>query len=163
MTDQRIPAPNLGPTPHHPRARAPRRRPALGRVHRLGPVRRPPPISLVGAFPVIEGILALFAPTTYVGANGVVVALTFTAWGWLHIIIGALVLLVGLALLRDDVPGWPRGTAIVLIALNALVQLSWLPAYPIWSIIMIVLPTTLLAVGGGERTTRRPSPSIPAP
>ena len=155
MTDQRIPAPERS-DPHHPRATG---APAPDRPSgaytgwvRFGGVL----MAVVGAFGVIEGILALFAPTTYVGANGVVVALTFTAWGWLHIIIGALVLLVGLALLRDDVPGWARGTAIVLIALNALVQLSWLPAYPIWSIIMIVLDVLIIGalVAVGDRAAR---------
>ncbi|MCD2191822.1 hypothetical protein LQ327_00250 [Actinomycetospora endophytica] len=101
-------------------------------------------MAVVGGFGVIEGVLALFLPTTYVQGNGVVVALTFIGWGWLHIVLGALVLIVGLSLLRGDVPGWARGTAIVLVALNAIVQLAWLPAYPVWSILMIVLDVLII-------------------
>ena len=113
-------------------------------------------MAVVGAFGVVEGLLALFLPATYVQSNGVVLAVTFTGWGLLHIVIGALVLLVGLALLREDVPGWARGTAIVLVALNALVQLAWLPAYPIWSIVMIVLDVLIIGalVATGDRLAR---------
>jgi len=110
-------------------------------------------MAVVGAFAVIEGLLALFTPTTYVSSNNVVVALTFTGWGWVHIILGVLVLAVGLALLREDVPTWARNTAIVLVALNAITQLAWLPAAPIWSIIMIVLDVLIIGalVAIGDR------------
>lgn len=110
-------------------------------------------MTVVGAFGLIEGLLALYLPTTYLAANGAVVTLTFTGWGWLHIILGAFVLIVGVGLLRDTVPGWARGTAIVLVALNTLVQLAWLPAYPIWSIVMIVLDVMIIwaLVVSGDR------------
>jgi hypothetical protein len=110
-------------------------------------------MAVVGAFAVIEGFLALFLPTTYITSNGAVLALTFAGWGWLHIILGVLVLAVGLSLLREDVPSWARGTAVLLVALNAIVQLAWLPAYPIWSIIMIVLDVLIIGalVATGDR------------
>ena len=110
-------------------------------------------MAVVGAFGVIEGFLALFLPTTYIASDEVVLTLTFTGWGWLHIILGALLLIVGVGLLREDVPTWARGTAIVLVALNAVVQLTWLPAYPIWSILMIVLDVVIIGalVAIGDR------------
>jgi vacuolar-type H+-ATPase subunit I/STV1 len=115
-------------------------------------------MAVVGVFAVIEGLLAFFRPTTYVSSNGVVVAVTFTGWGWLHVILGVLVLAVGLALLREDVPGWARNTAIVLVALNAITQLAWLPAAPIWSIIMIVLDVLIIGalVAIGDRAAWGP-------
>jgi len=149
MTEQQAPAP-AGRSAPYPRAASqadldPTSGPWGGWV-RFGGVL----MAVVGAFGVVEGLAALFAPTTYVQANGVVVALTFNGWGWLHIILGALVLVVGLGLLREEVPGWARGTAIVLVSLNAIVQLTWLPAYPIWSIVMVVLDiliiTSLVAI-----------------
>jgi len=99
---------------------------------------------VVGAFAVIEGIIALFLPTTYVATNELVLTVTFAGWGWLHIVLGALVLAVGASLVREEVPSWARGTAIVLIALSTVVQLAWLPAYPIWSVVMIVLDVLII-------------------
>jgi hypothetical protein len=99
---------------------------------------------VVGAFAVIEGVIALLLPTTYVATNELVLTVTFAAWGWLHIVLGALVLAVGASLVREEVPPWARGTAIVLIALSTVVQLAWLPAYPIWSVVMIVLDVLII-------------------
>jgi hypothetical protein len=148
MTEQEL-RPTSDGADRQARAAAPRPSGASSGWVRFGGVL----MALVGGFGVIEGLLALFLPTTYVNSNGVVVALTFTGWGWLHIILGALVLLVGLSLLGSDVPGWARGTAIVLVALNAIVQLTWLPAYPIWSIVMIVLDVLIIGalVAIGDR------------
>ena len=108
---------------------------------------------IVGVFAVIEGLLAFFRPATYISSNGVVVAVTFTGWGWVHIILGALVLVVGVALLREDVPTWARNAGILLVALNAITQLAWLSAAPIWSIIMIVLDVVIIGalVAMGDR------------
>jgi hypothetical protein len=141
MTEQELRSASGGATPHRARGAGPARPSgaATGWV-RFGGIL----MAVVGGFGVIEGLYALFLPTTFVNSNGAVVALTFTGWGWLHIILGALVLVVGVSLLRSDVPGWARGTAIVLVALNAIVQLSWLPAYPVWSIVMIVLDVMII-------------------
>jgi len=148
MTDQQTPSTER--SPHAARSAAPRGPSGASTAWvQFGGIL----MAVIGAFSVIEGFLALFLPTAYITSPAVVVTLTFTGWGWLHIILGALVLVVGLALLRDDVPGWARGTAIVLVALNAIVQLAWLPAYPIWSIIMIVLDVLIIGalVAIGDR------------
>lgn len=99
---------------------------------------------VVGAFAVVEGLFALFLPTAYVTTSQTVVTLTFTGWGWLHLVLGALVVIVGAALLRDDVPGWARITAIVLVMINLIAQFTWLPAAPVWSILMIVLDVVII-------------------
>lgn len=113
-------------------------------------------MAVIGAFGVIEGLLALFAPTYYVTVNGNVLTLNLATWGWLHLVIGALALIVGLALL-GNAPNWARGVGMALLALNMLVQLAWLPAFPIWSIIAIVLDVVVisaLAMTWNSRTAR---------
>lgn len=111
-------------------------------------------MTIIGGFAVIEGFFALFSPT-YVTLTGAGVLLfDLTAWGWVHILLGVLVLATGLALV-GSAPSWARGTAIVLLALNTIVQLAFLPAYPFWSIIMIVLDIVViyaLMVTWGEDT-----------
>ena len=113
-------------------------------------------MAVLGGFGVIEGFVALFAPTYFVTVNGAVLAFDLTAWGWLHIIIGALVLVTGLALL-GPAPSWARGVGIGLVAVNMIVQLAWLPAYPIWSIILLALDVIVLyalVATWGARTER---------
>jgi hypothetical protein len=101
-------------------------------------------MAVIGAFAVIEGILALALPTTYISADGTVLALDFTGWGWIHIILGVLVLATGISLLGREVPSWARGVGVALVAINMLVQLAWMPAYPIWSIILLALDVFVL-------------------
>jgi hypothetical protein len=93
---------------------------------------------VVGAFGVIEGLIALFNPTTYVTVDGAVLTVDLTAWGWAHLVLGALLVVTGVSLMRTA-PAWARGLGVVLVVLSILVQLAWLPASPIWSILMIVL------------------------
>jgi hypothetical protein len=99
---------------------------------------------VIGAFSAIEGVLALAAPATYVTVSGTVLAIDLTGWAWLHIVLGVLVFLTGLGLLRDAASEWARAAGVTVIGLSMLVQLAWLPAAPIWSIIMITLTVLVL-------------------
>jgi hypothetical protein len=65
-------------------------------------------------------------------------------WGWLHLVLGVLVLATGAGLLRREIPGWARAAGTGLVAINMVVQLAWLPASPIWSIIVITLDVFVL-------------------
>jgi hypothetical protein len=100
-------------------------------------------MTVIGAFAVIEGLLALLRPTTYLTVDGTVLALDLGAWGWVHLILGALLAITGASLLRDA-PAWSRGLGVLLVALSTVVQLAWLPAYPIWSILMIALAVMVI-------------------
>lgn len=114
-------------------------------------------MAVIGTFGVIEGLVAIFAPTYFITLDGAVLTIDLTAWGWVHIIIGALTLVIGVALL-GNVPNWARGVGMGLVALNMLVQLAWLPAYPIWAIIAIVLDMIIigaLAATWDGRVTQR--------
>jgi hypothetical protein len=100
-------------------------------------------MTVIGAFAVIEGLLALLRPTTYLTVNGTVLALDLSAWGWVHLILGALLAITGVSLLREA-PPWARGLGVLLVALSTVVQMAWLPAYPIWSILMIALAVIVI-------------------
>lgn len=54
-----------------------------------------------------------------------------------------MVLVTGMGLLAGA-PTWARSVGVGLIAVNMLVQLVWLPAFPIWSIIIIGLDLLVL-------------------
>ena len=100
-------------------------------------------MTIVGAFGVIEGLVALFDPTAYVTVDGAVLAVDLTAWGWVHLVLGALLVVTGVSLIRSA-PSWARGLGVVLVVLSILVQLAWLSASPIWSILMIVLDVLVI-------------------
>ena len=48
----------------------------------------------------------------------------------------------GLGLLAAQT--WARITAIVIVIVHAIIQIAWLGAYPVWSLLMIALDTVVL-------------------
>jgi hypothetical protein len=99
-------------------------------------------MTIIGAFAVIEGLLALLAPAFFVTGGGRVLAINLAGWGWLHLVLGVLVVVVGAGVLVGAT--WARGAGVALVAVNMLVQLVWLPAFPAWSIIIIALDLLVL-------------------
>jgi len=107
---------------------------------------------MVGAFQVVQGLVALFDDGFYaVRSNGLVVHVNYNAWGWTHLIIGALLILTGIGLMAGNMAARILGVAIA--GLSALVNLAFIAAYPIWSTIVITLDVIVIyaiIVHGGE-------------
>lgn len=92
---------------------------------------------LLGFFEIIIGLTALFNSQYFVVLPNTIVNLSFTTWGWTHFLFGALILITGLAIFMGQV--WARVVAVILAALVALTNLLFIAAYPVWSVIAIVI------------------------
>jgi hypothetical protein len=107
---------------------------------------------LLGIFHVIQGLVALFNSGYYlVGRGGMVVNVDFTAWGWLQLLAGIVVIAAGAGLFAGQV--WARTVAVVLAMVSAVINVGFLAAYPVWSLMMIgldVLVIWALTVHGAE-------------
>jgi hypothetical protein len=115
-------------------------------------------LLIAGAFDVIYGLVAIVGPNSayFVSTSGELLFWDVAAWGWWHFISGITLILVGLFVMQGA--GWARVTAIVLVALNALLQLSLLPVQPWWSLILLAVDLIVvyaLIVHGRELATRR--------
>jgi len=64
------------------------------------------------------------------------------SWGWVSLILGCLQLLAALGVLAGN--QFARWFAVVVLALNAIDQMFFLPAYPFWSLIIIALDVVAL-------------------
>ncbi|MDD7933240.1 DUF7144 family membrane protein [Actinomycetospora straminea] len=98
---------------------------------------------VVGVFGVIEGLAAIVSPTYFVSDTGTVLVLSWAAWGWVHLVLGALVAIVGAGLL-GEAAGWARGAGIAVVGLSAIVHLIMIPVAPVWSIVVIALDVVIL-------------------
>jgi hypothetical protein len=94
-------------------------------------------LVLAGAFSLIAGLVAIFDDEFYVVARGYTFNLDTTAWGWIHLILGALLLLVAWALYARQT--WAGITALVLAVLSAIDNFFFIPYYPFWSLLVIAL------------------------
>jgi hypothetical protein len=94
-------------------------------------------LIMVGVFQVLAGIVALVDDDFYVAAAHYPYDMSVTAWGWIHLIVGALVLLTGLSLLAGR--SWAVIVAIILAILNAIENFFFIPYYPVWSVVIIAI------------------------
>jgi hypothetical protein len=76
-----------------------------------------------------------------VGGHGALVA-DITLWGWIHLILGSLVALTGVGLLTGNPTA--RVLGIFIVSINAVAQIVWFPAAPLWAFLMILLDVTIL-------------------
>ncbi|MTD55199.1 hypothetical protein GKO32_14580 [Amycolatopsis sp. RM579] len=97
---------------------------------------------VAGLFNVIIGLVALFNSAYYVTGPSGVLVLNLTGWGWLHLILGALVVITGGALFTGAT--WARVITVLLAGFNALASLAFVSAYPLWSIIVIALDVLVI-------------------
>ena len=107
---------------------------------------------MLGTFQAIQGFVAIFDDGFYrVTESGLVVEVDFTVWGWTHLLLGVLIVAAGAGVLVGNLAA--RIVAVILAGLSALLNLLFIEAYPIWSIIIItidVLVIFALTVHGRE-------------
>ena len=116
-------------------------------------------LLMTGVFQAIEGLAALFKDEVYVvRSRSLVVDVDYTVWGWTHLLIGILLVLVGVAVVLGQ--RWAQVTAIVLAVLSAIVVFAFVQAYPFWSLLVIALDVlviyALAAHGREARDARGP-------
>jgi len=95
---------------------------------------------VLGAFNVIDGLAALAEDENFVADELFIGDLT--VWGIVMIAIGLLQLYTAYALFVDRPSGVTIG--IGLAAFNLIAQLFFLPAYPIWSVLIMVIDVLLI-------------------
>src|SRR3954470_3371821 len=100
-------------------------------------------LIMLGAFQIIEGLVALFDDGFYaVNSSGLIVQVDYNTWGWVHMVIGVVGVLAGLGLLVGNMAARVVGVGVAF--LSALVNLAFISAYPIWSVIVIVLDVIVI-------------------
>ena len=106
-----------------------------------------------GAFQAIQAITALFRDEYLIVLPNYVFSIDLTTWGWIHLLVGVALVAIGVFLLLGT--GWARIAGIVVAALSALINFSWLPYAPLWAILAIAVDIVVIwALASGSR--RRP-------
>jgi len=94
-------------------------------------------LVMIGIFQIIAGLVAIFDDDFYVVTRNYTFDLDTSAWGWIHLILGILLVLVGYFLFAGAT--WAGVAAIVLAVLAAIENFFFIPYYPFWSIVVIAL------------------------
>jgi hypothetical protein len=94
-------------------------------------------LLIIGTFQMIAGLTAIFDDEFFVVARNYTFDIDTTAWGWIHLILGLLLLFAGFGLFGRQ--AWAGLTAIFLASLSAVANFFFIPYYPFWAILVIAL------------------------
>lgn len=99
-------------------------------------------LFIIGSLDALWGLAAILNDeVVIVGGHGAIIA-DITAWGWIHFILGSAMALTGLGLFAGS--SGARWFAVLFVSVNAIAQVSWFPAAPLWSFMIIILDVVIL-------------------
>lgn len=99
-------------------------------------------LMVVGSFNVVQGLFAIFKNQVYVSTGSEVLLIDLSAWGWIHLLFGVAQIVSGAALFTGAT--WARVVVIGLVMVNAMTHMLLLPAFPLWSLLVIALDMIVL-------------------
>jgi len=94
-------------------------------------------LVIIGTMDIVQGLVALVNDEFYVVSQDWVFKFDVTTWGWIHLIVGIVLVLSGFGIFSGNVLA--RTVGVLVAVLAAIVNFAWLPYYPIWSIIVIAI------------------------
>uniref|UniRef100_A0AAU2K2U2 DUF7144 domain-containing protein n=1 Tax=Streptomyces sp. NBC_00049 TaxID=2903617 RepID=A0AAU2K2U2_9ACTN len=90
-----------------------------------------------GVLGVIKGIAGIAEDDVYTRVGSYVFKFDPTAWGWIHLLLGLVLIVVGAGLLKDA--GWARVMGVVVAGIAVIINFMWLPYTPVWALISIAI------------------------
>ena len=99
---------------------------------------------LLGGLSVFQGLIALLEDDYYVPTQAGYLVFDITGWGWIMLIWGVVLVLVGFALLNGA--SWARWVSILLVSVNVFGQLGFLGNTndQVWLLITLTLNIIVL-------------------
>jgi hypothetical protein len=97
---------------------------------------------IIGSLDALWGLGAILNDDiVVVGGHGAILA-DITTWGWVHLILGSIIALTGLGLLAGNEAA--RWFGVLFVTVNAVLQIVWFPAAPLWAFLIIILDVVII-------------------
>ena len=97
---------------------------------------------IAGFWQALAGIAALAHDNVYVTTPQYIYSFDLTRWGWIHLLLGILVVCAGVAVFVGQM--WARVVGILLAGLSLIANFLFIPHYPIWSLTIIALDVAVI-------------------
>jgi hypothetical protein len=97
---------------------------------------------MAGGFQALAGLVAIFENEFFVSTRNYIVKFDATSWGWIHLLLGLVVLFAGFAVMSGKT--WGRTVGVILAVLSALSNFAFIPYYPFWAITIIALDVFII-------------------
>ena len=95
-----------------------------------------------GSLNLLYGVIAAVNDDWVVFTHRANVYLDLSEWGWVHIILGGVVLLSGIALLSGNILA--RAVAVIVASLSLIANFFFIPVYPLWALTVIVIDVLVI-------------------
>jgi hypothetical protein len=99
-------------------------------------------MMIIGFWQALAGIAAIGQDKVYAATPEYIYAFDVTGWGWIHLLLGILIVCAGVAVFMGST--WARMVAIVLASLSMIANFAFLPHYPVWSLAIIALDAAVI-------------------
>lgn len=103
-----------------------------------------------GILGVLKGITGIASNDVYTRINDYVFKFDVTSWGWIHLVLGVILVLVGVGILKGAT--WARVAGVMLASLNIVANFMWLPYTPVWAIVTIAIDVFVIWTLCTDRT-----------
>jgi hypothetical protein len=91
----------------------------------------------LGSLHALAGFTGILKDEAYAVTPNAIVSVDTTTWGWVHLIIGVIVLLAGFGLLSGAV--WARTVGVIMAIIAGIVNFYFIQYYPLWGITMVAV------------------------
>ncbi|MFB8771869.1 DUF7144 family membrane protein [Streptomyces broussonetiae] len=96
-----------------------------------------------GVIGILQGIAGIAEDDVYAHVGDYVFEFSLTAWGWIHLVLGVVLVVVAWGLLSGPAL-WARAAGIALAALTVVANFLYLPYQPWWAVIGIAIGTFVI-------------------
>ncbi|MGW6543497.1 DUF7144 family membrane protein [Streptomyces massasporeus] len=99
-------------------------------------------LMLAGILGIMRGISAIAEDQVFVTTPNYVFSFDLTGWGWIHLALGVVAVLVSVGLFQAST--WARVLGVGIAGLVLIANFLSLPAYPVWSVVMIAMTAFII-------------------
>ncbi|MFD3520004.1 hypothetical protein [Streptomyces sp. NPDC058653] len=90
-----------------------------------------------GVLAVLNGVVAIARDNVFSLSGSYTYQFTLTSWGWIHLVVGVLLILTGLGIIRRA--PWARVIGVGMAAISVVANFMWLPYQPVWAVVTIAI------------------------
>ena len=92
-------------------------------------------MGIKGIWWVMAGLVGIVNSEFYVATPKYMLEFDATTWGWIHLLVGVVVIIAAAGLFSGAV--WARTVGVIVAGLATLAAFAWLPWYPLWAMLFI--------------------------
>ena len=95
-----------------------------------------------GGLNALYGLIGVVNDQWVVWTNRASLYLDISQWGWIHLIVGAVMVLAGIGLFSGNMLA--RIVGVIVASLSLIANFFFIPAYPLWALIVITIDVLVI-------------------